>query len=266
MEWYPRYPSLWRAKTRHLDPFQDGCYLRLVDEYMETRQPIPDDDRVLARIIGISLEQWLRDASGIVRAFFRHKDGMLFHDRCDKILMQQDAKSHAQSEKSKKGAQARWNKIKHLDATGIPQAMPNYARGEEKIREIHTVDSKTIDSDHTKKTIAKKIEPPMFQSFWDAFPKQRRGSRERALIAYQKSLTRTTEEKIHEAVIRYAASDAVARGFAKGAAAWLNDDRWADEPCQERQVPNAKPSYADTIQAASRIAEDNLRNRNNLRD
>ena len=42
----------------HLNPFQDGCYLRLVDHYMETRQPLADNDAALARIIGISVEEW----------------------------------------------------------------------------------------------------------------------------------------------------------------------------------------------------------------
>jgi hypothetical protein len=47
-----------------------------------------------------------------------------------------------------------------------------------------------------------------------------------AFNAYLKATQRASEEEINEAVIRYAGSDEVARGYAKGAAAWLNDDRW----------------------------------------
>lgn len=212
MDWYPRYPALWRSKTRHLDPFQEGCYLRLVDEYMETRQPLPDNDQALARIIGISVEAWLRDASGIVRAFFNPQKGLLFHDRCDKILSEQDQRSIKQSEKSKKGAQARWNKTNNIDALGSRQAMPNYATGQDKT--------------------GKKKEsplPPLFEKFWEIYPKTRRGSKEKALNAYRKALTRDTEENIYEGTRRYAASDEVARGFGKGAEAWLNDDRWRND-------------------------------------
>lgn len=138
MDWYPRYPVLWRTKTRHLDPFQEGCYLRLIDEYMETRQPLPDSDSALARIIGISIEQWLRDASGIIRHFFTPKNGLLFHDRCDQILNEQDAREKKQTEKSRKGAQARWNKNNNIDASGIHQAMPNHATGQDKTRHSDT--------------------------------------------------------------------------------------------------------------------------------
>ncbi|MFZ0270973.1 MAG: YdaU family protein [Acidobacteriaceae bacterium] len=134
MEWYPRYPSLWRAKTMHLTPYQDGCYLRLIDHYMETRQPLPANDAALARIIGVSLDEWHGHASGIVRAFFRHQDGLLFHDRCDQILRDQDERAKKHTEKSKKGAAARWNKTNGIDAMGMPQAMPADATGQDRTR------------------------------------------------------------------------------------------------------------------------------------
>ena len=132
MDWYPRYIALWRAKTWHLDPYQEGCYLRLVDQYMESRQPLPDNDAALARICGISLEQWLGNASGILRAFFIPKNGLLYHDKCDKILAEQDMRFKKQSEKSRKGAEARWRKNKDLDATGIQQALPKHATRQDK--------------------------------------------------------------------------------------------------------------------------------------
>jgi uncharacterized protein YdaU (DUF1376 family) len=154
MDWYPRYPSLWRAKTMHLTPFQEGCYLRLVDEYMETRQPLQDNDAALARIIGISVEEWLRDASGIVRAFFIPRKGMLFQDRCDIILREQDDRSRKQSEKSKKGAEARWHKINELDATGKAQAMPTDATGQDRTgqeKEIPPLFPPTNGAKHAKR-------------------------------------------------------------------------------------------------------------------
>jgi uncharacterized protein YdaU (DUF1376 family) len=119
----------------HLNPFQDGCYLRLVDHYMETRQPLPDNDAALARIIGISVEQWLAEASGMLRAFFSAKEGLLFHTRCDSILREQDERSVKQSEKSKKGAAARWGKNNDLDATGMPKAMPTNATRQDRTRQ-----------------------------------------------------------------------------------------------------------------------------------
>jgi uncharacterized protein YdaU (DUF1376 family) len=117
----------------HLDPFQDGCYLRLVDHYMETRQPLPDNDAALARIIGISHEQWLTHASGIVRAFFKAgKGGVLTHKRCDLILKAQDDRTGKKSEIGKKGAEARWKKScdnNDEDSKGMPKALPDRSQG-----------------------------------------------------------------------------------------------------------------------------------------
>lgn len=70
-----------------------------------------------------------------------------------------------------------------------------------------------------------------FNEFWDKYPKQRAGSKQKALSAYMKAIKekRTTEEDLLKAVALYAESDEVKRGFAKGCAAWLNDDRFLSE-------------------------------------
>lgn len=70
-----------------------------------------------------------------------------------------------------------------------------------------------------------------FDEFWDKYPKQRAGSKQKALSAYTKAIKekRTTEEDLLKSVALYADSDEVKRGFAKGCAAWLNDDRFLSE-------------------------------------
>ena len=69
-------------------------------------------------------------------------------------------------------------------------------------------------------------EPESFEPFWQAYPRQRRGSRAKALQAYLRALSRASPEEIQSGLDAYRASDEVARGYAKGAEAWLNDDRW----------------------------------------
>lgn len=67
-----------------------------------------------------------------------------------------------------------------------------------------------------------------FIEFWSLFPNQRKGNRNKALSAYVAAVKqkRATEEEIHAGLRRYIESAEVKAGFAKGAAAWLNDDRW----------------------------------------
>lgn len=67
-----------------------------------------------------------------------------------------------------------------------------------------------------------------FNTFWARFPKQRAGAKDKAkkkFIAIIKS-KRATADEILKGVEAYCTSEEVAKGFAKGCVAWLNDDRW----------------------------------------
>ncbi len=112
MDWYPWYFLLHEADTMHLDVYQDGCYRRLLDHYMKTRSPLPDNNQALARIVGDSPDNWEAKASAIIRAFFQEENGLLFHKKCDEILDEQDKKTKKLSMSGKKGANKRWRKQK----------------------------------------------------------------------------------------------------------------------------------------------------------
>ena len=229
MDWYPFYPALYRADTMHLTAEQDGIYRRLIDHYMETGHPLPDNDSALARISGVSVECFMH-ASSIVRAFFKHKsDGFLYHKRCESELHQQQSRKKSRSEIAKKAAEKRWDKqqvvcIEH--APSMHQAMLFDATRQDKTKE---------------KTIKKEMDVH-FDKFWTGFPKQRRGDREKAFSAWKLALTKATPEEILAGSATYAQSDEVARGFAKGAAAWLNDSRWTNDykPTQSVAVKSMK--------------------------
>jgi uncharacterized protein YdaU (DUF1376 family) len=57
--WMPLYIGDYRRDTAHLSTLEHGAYFLLIMHYWETG-PLPDDDRRLARISGLSLKQWLR--------------------------------------------------------------------------------------------------------------------------------------------------------------------------------------------------------------
>lgn len=126
-EWFKWNPAIYAADTMHLNPYQDGCYRRLIDHYMMTRQPLPDNDAALARIVGDSEANWVAMARAIVRPFFRSINGRLHHAFCDKTLNSQDVMAKSLSENGKKGAERRWNKINYIDSHPIapPNAPPN---------------------------------------------------------------------------------------------------------------------------------------------
>ena len=131
-----------------------------------------------------------------------------------------------------------------------------------------TVNKQQLNTDNqvmntNKKTNTKKdFQYQRFKEFWDIFPKQRRGSEDNAIRAYKKAVTikGATEEEIINGARKYAVSQEVRDLFAKGAASWLNDDRWkvdySAKPClgSQNKATGKKPDYMDTIGDGIRFA------------
>lgn len=80
----------------------------------------------------------------------------------------------------------------------------------------------------------------LFAEFWSAYPKQRAGSKEKALKAYIKAIDERKAEppQILNACKCYAESREVLEGYAKGCAAWLNDDRYLCDYGQQVKTDN----------------------------
>lgn len=115
LEWYPWFPLSFRRKTYRLSLAEDGAYRRLIDEYMITRQPLPNDDGALARILGIPTTEW--DVVKVrVRSFFKARNDKLRHDRCEQELRAQVLRNKQNSDRGKKAAFSRWSKINNLNA------------------------------------------------------------------------------------------------------------------------------------------------------
>jgi uncharacterized protein YdaU (DUF1376 family) len=116
MRWFPWHPVEHKRATYKLSLSEDGAYRRLIDEYMINREPLPDDDPALARILGVGLDEWLA-ISPNVRVFFKAQKGRLVHKRCESELQVQDLRMKRFSDRGKKAAAARYNKDKELDAS-----------------------------------------------------------------------------------------------------------------------------------------------------
>ncbi len=162
MDWYPWFFNLYKADTMHLDPYQDGCYRRLIDHYMETRQPLPDNDYALARIIGDSHPNWVANGVAMVRPFFIAKNGFLYHKKCDEVLADQDSRTRKLSESGKAGARKRWNNNKDIYSPPIatPLATPLATPMGSAIAQDRTGQDKDITKVISKKTVKDKIRKP----------------------------------------------------------------------------------------------------------
>ncbi len=93
-----------------------------------------------------------------------------------------------------------------------------------------------------------------FLNFWKFYPKQRAGNKQKAYAAYCRVLKerRATSQELLASVKEYAESSEVARGFAKGCAAWLNDDRFAVEYIPEETSGYVSPEIPVCCNSSSR--------------
>ncbi len=136
--WFPWFPATFRSATRHLTPYQDGLYRRLIDEYMTTREPIPNNDTALAGICRIGVSEFVLHAE-ILKAFFLVKGDLLYHNFCNAQLDIQDIKTKKRSEIGKHAAKKRWeiNETEQEDkcimhASRMPEAMHGDATGQDR--------------------------------------------------------------------------------------------------------------------------------------
>lgn len=115
--WMPVYIGDYLADTAHLTTEQHGAYLLLIFAYWRIG-PLADNDAILAQITRLPLGSWM-DARSIIRAFFKHSNGMLVHTRIDNEKTEAQEKNKKNSEKAAAAANKRWGKY----APSIPQAL-----------------------------------------------------------------------------------------------------------------------------------------------
>lgn len=250
MDWYVRYPALYRLDTGHLSLAEHGAYNLLIDWYMENRRPPPDNDRALAKIVGVGLDEW-QSVGENVRTFFKSRGGMLHHKRCDHELDEQDRRSKIRSELGKKGAEARHNKLNGSHSPGMPRAQPEHAggitmpvaepelrgaTGQDKTgqeRDAHRGDAR-LDPD-----IVAEFETTFWPNCWV------KSGKKPALKAFVKARKRAPLEVIMAGVFRYKKIlDGPDPPKPKWPQGWLNDDRWTDQALELREPPTARHGQA----------------------
>lgn len=106
-QWMPLYIGDYIRDTRRLTTLEHGAYMLLIMEYW-TNHGLPDDDRRLARIAGLSIEEWSQVRPAIAELF---QDGWK-HKRIDKELARATGKSDA----ARAAAELRWQREREAEA------------------------------------------------------------------------------------------------------------------------------------------------------
>lgn len=167
--WMPFYISDYLSDTMHLTTQEHGAYLLMILHYWKTG-PLPDDDARLATITRLG-DAW-SNASSILRAFFKHQDGMLRHTRIDAELVNAAANKQRNHNRAALAAAKRWEK-EHKDATSnAPSNATSNAR-----TMLDECSSPSPSPIHKKNTSA--VAPPdgVSDSVWQSFVKARKARR-----------------------------------------------------------------------------------------
>jgi uncharacterized protein YdaU (DUF1376 family) len=107
LDWYPKYPADYRHDTWRLSLAAHGAYNLIIDYYMHSEAPPPNEDRALASIVGVTIEEWLVVRPEI-ESLFQTENGSWRHKRCDRELKtafdrRKDGKKRQERFRSKTG-------------------------------------------------------------------------------------------------------------------------------------------------------------------
>lgn len=126
----PPYMSVWvadwTADTQHLSCEQDGAYWRLIRALWRAHGVLPNDERKLAHIVGLSVKKW-RAIAPDVMAFFEVDQGGVQHEKLTKTLISVAQMSEDRSVAGAKGGRAKALKMHEARlaiASGLPPVLP----------------------------------------------------------------------------------------------------------------------------------------------
>jgi uncharacterized protein YdaU (DUF1376 family) len=169
----PLYVADYLADTRRLSTLEHGAYLLLIMDYWQNGS-IPDDDRSLARIVGLTAKEWGAVKPAIQTLFY---DGWK-HKRIDNELRRAEEKSQS----ARSSAAASWQSRRNANAE------QSHSEG---ICEQHAHARVSLSLSHSQDN-----NPPSptisqgegdlkgFEEFWDLFPKGEFVSKPKASAAY----------------------------------------------------------------------------------
>lgn len=216
MHHYPFHLGDYIRATAHLDLIEDCVYRRLIDLYMETESPIPNETQQVIRRLRLGSSGLILDA--ILNEFFTLEDDNCWHNkRCDDEIREFRRLAEVSRINGKLGGRPKKTQQVILDNPAITQQEP--------------VGLQPIPNTQypSKPPISPKGGIAGFESFWNTYPKKvGKGAAEKA---WQKAKINGELKTVLDAVDRQCHSDQWLRDggqFIPNPATWINQKRWLD--------------------------------------
>lgn len=121
MNFYPRYPAHYVAKTLHLTMEQDGAYSRLLDWCYMNERPVPHGQRYA--IARASKPSEKRAVDAILSEFFSRSENEWQNSRVSSEIVEADLRISAAKANGRKGGRPR-KEPESENPLGIPMGIP----------------------------------------------------------------------------------------------------------------------------------------------
>lgn len=209
----------------HLSLLEHGCYRRLIDLYMVTRQPLPFDMPRLYRLLHATSKEEQQAVQVVIEEFFHMDRGVLRHSRCDRELQWQDGMSQAQAERAKLSWESR-RKNNDLHAGALPDHSSGNASQSQSQNQNYKKKEKIKDSSAPPR--------PGFDEFWLVYPHfPQRSSKSKSGKRWAAMQLEPIASKVLETLQSCLAVPAWTkdgRSFVCAAEVWLEKRLWEQEP------------------------------------
>lgn len=225
MHHYPFHVGDYIRATAHLDLIEDCVYRRLIDLYMETESPIPNETQQVIRRLRLGSSGLILES--ILAEFFTLESDNCWHNaRCDAEIQAYKRLAEVSRINGKLGGRPKKTQQVILDNPAGTQQEPS------------RLQPRTKNQEPSNPPISPKGGDVRFEQFWKAYPrKQGKGAAEKAFAKaklnghFDSMLTALEVHKRSEQWQRDGGQ------FIPNPATWLNQRRWEDEIAQVGNGP-----------------------------
>lgn len=124
--WMPFYVGDYLGDTAHLSTLQHGAYLLLMLHYWR-HEGLPDDDEQLARIAGMTANEWRKNRA-ILRALFKGEGWR--HHRIDREIYEAIERYERRAKAGRKGGKSKPGASNAQAMLKQSQSQPHSCRGQ----------------------------------------------------------------------------------------------------------------------------------------
>lgn len=240
LRWYKRDPDAALAGMAELTLVERGAYNSIIDLLYSRDGNVPDDDILVARMIGCHWREWKAVKARLVERGKVHLEGgKITANRVQETLKEAADFSQDQSRR----ASRRWHKVKNINKNNEPSIPPGNANT--------TTTTSTIESAYADSS-ARKEPDDDFIEWYAAYP--RHVGKGAAARAY-----RSARKKVDAATLLVGAERAAAQAgdpqFIPHPATWLNGERWLDDDEPHRAHGGGNGARPKGVIAALRLLE-----------